>query len=63
MTSLVIEAVKKECRRFGSRYIRLDTSNDEEVVKQIYLNAGFEIIKVIKFENGKEMALYELKIS
>lgn len=63
MTSQVVEAIKEECSKFGARYIRLDTSYDEEVVKQIYLNVGFEIIKVIKFDNGKEMALYELEIS
>lgn len=63
MTSQVVEAIKEECSKFGARYIRLDTSYDEEVVKQIYLNVGFEIIKVIKFDNGKEMVLYELEIS
>lgn len=63
MTNHVVESIKAECRNYGARYIRLDTANDEEVVKQIYLKAGFEIIKVIKFDNGKEMALYELEVN
>lgn len=63
MTNQVVEAIKEECRKYGARFIRLDTSYDEEIVKQIYLKAGFEIIKIIKFDNGKEMALYELETS
>ena len=63
MTIQVVEAIKEECRKYGARYIRLDTANDEKIVKDIYLKAGFEIVKVIKFHSGKEMALYELKIS
>lgn len=62
MTEQVIEAIKTECRKYGAKYIRLDTGNDEEVVKEIYLRVGFEIVKVIKFNSEKEMALYELKI-
>lgn len=61
MTSEALESIKQECIKHGVRCIRLDTGNDEKVVKQIYLNAGFKIVKVIEFENGKAIALYELR--
>ncbi|MDF2543253.1 MAG: hypothetical protein K0S47_2971 [Herbinix sp.] len=35
--ALLIEAIKLECRKRNTRYIRLDTGWDEEVVKRIYL--------------------------
>lgn len=61
MTCKVIECIKEECKKYDVNCIRLDTANDEEVVKQIYLNLGFKIVKLIKLDNEKAMALYELK--
>lgn len=61
MTCKVIEGIKRECKKYGVNCIRLDTANDEEVVKQIYLNVGFKIVRIIEFDNGKAMALYELR--
>lgn len=52
MTNEVIKCIKQECKKHGARYIRLDTGDDEKVVKQIYLDAGFKIVKVIKLDNG-----------
>ncbi len=60
MTKKVIEAIKQECRDRGIRYIRLDTGWNKERVKQIYLDAGFQIVGKIVPETGKEMALYEM---
>lgn len=59
MTKRVIECIKEVCRTKGAKYIRLDTAIDEEVVKQIYLDAGFKIVKVLEKCN---MALYELEV-
>ena len=59
MTKKVIECIKEICRAKGVKYIRLDTGIAEEKVKQIYLDAGFEIVKVME-ERG--MALYELEV-
>lgn len=61
MTCKVLECIKQECKKYGVKCIRLDTGNDEKIVKQIYLDAGFKIVKVIEFDNGKAMALYELR--
>ena len=46
----------------GIKYIRLDTGLDEKVVRKIYLNAGFKIVDIIDFDNGRSMALYELEV-
>lgn len=62
MTGLVVEAVKEECRKRGIRYIRLDTGLDEDVVSKIYLDAGFRIVDVIQYPNGRKMALYEMEV-
>lgn len=62
MTGRVVEAIKAECVQRGVGFIRLDTALDEQVIKKIYLNAGFQIVKVIDCGNGRSMALYELKI-
>ena len=62
MTKTVIEAIKEECRKNGIKYIRLDTGLDEKVVRKIYLNAGFKIVDIIDFDNGRSMALYELEV-
>ena len=62
MTKTVIEAIKEECQKNGIKYIRLDTGLDEKVVRKIYLNAGFKIVDIIEFDNGRSMALYEMEI-
>ena len=62
MAAQVVEALKEECRRRGARYLRLDTGYDEPVVRDIYLAAGFEIVKTLG-KNGKPvMLLYEMKL-
>ena len=62
MTKLVAEAIQTECRKRGIRYIRLDTGLDEKVVRKIYLNAGFKIVDIIDYPNGRSMALYEMEV-
>ena len=62
MTKLVVNAIKDECRRRGVRYIRLDTGLDEKVVRKIYLKAGFKIVDIIDYPNGRSMALYEMEV-
>lgn len=62
MTKSVVEAIRKECKKNGVKYIRLDTGLDEKVVRKIYLNAGFKIVDIIDYENGKSLALYELEV-
>ena len=62
MTKLVVDAIKEECRRRGVRYIRLDTGLDEKVVRKIYLKAGFKIVDIIEYPNGRSMALYEMEV-
>lgn len=60
MTKAVIGAIKGYCKEKGIKYIRLDTALDEIVVRKIYLNAGFKIVDIIDYPNGRSMALYEL---
>lgn len=62
MTKAVVEAIKEECRKRGVKYIRLDTGLDEKVVRKIYLRAGFKIVDIIDYPNGKSMALYEMEV-
>lgn len=62
MTKHLIEAIKKECKLRSKKYIRLDTNLDEKVVRKIYLDIGFKIVKIIDYENGHSMALYELEL-
>ena len=62
MTKLVTEAIKSECRKRGIRYIRLDTGLDEEVVKKIYLDAGYKIVDILDYDNGRSMALYSMEV-
>lgn len=62
MTQLAVDAIKAECRKRNGRYIRLDTDLDEKVVRKIYLNAGFKIVNIIDYPNGRSMALYELEL-
>ena len=59
---MVIAAVREECRKHGARYIRLDTALDEKTVRKIYLNAGFKIVDILDYPNGRSMALYELEV-
>ncbi|WP_041703739.1 hypothetical protein [Lachnoclostridium phytofermentans] len=35
---------------------------NEKEVRQIYLNAGFKIVKIIDYDNGQSMALYEMEV-
>lgn len=62
MTKLVVEEIKDECRKKGIKYIRLDTGLDEKVVRKIYLNAGFKIVDIIDYDNGRSVALYEMEV-
>ena len=62
MTEIVINAIKAECKKNGIKYIRLDTDLDEKVVRKIYLRAGFKIVDIIDYDNGRSMALYEMEI-
>ena len=62
MTGLVAAAIRENCRAQGIKYIRLDTGLDEKVVRQIYLNAGFKIVRIIDHENGHATALYEMEV-
>ena len=62
MTKLVTEAIRAECRKRGIRYIRLDTALDEETVSKLYLDAGFTIVKILDYPNGRSMALYEMEV-
>lgn len=63
MTKIVVNAINVECRKRGVRYIRLDTGLDEKVVRKIYLNAGFKIVDIIDYPDGRAMALYELEVT
>ncbi len=62
MTGRVIEAVKEECRRRGMNYIRLDTGFDEPVVRDIYQNAGFQVVKTLELGGWPSMLLYEMEV-
>ena len=62
MTKSVVEAIREECKSKGVRYIRLDTGLDEKVVRKIYLNAGFKIVDIIDYDNGRSLALYEMEV-
>ena len=62
MAVRVVEAVKGECARRGVRFLRLDTGAEESVVRDIYLAAGFEIVKTIERDGKPVMLLYELKL-
>ncbi len=60
MTAQVVEAVKEECARRGVARLRLDTGAEEAVVRDIYLAAGFEVVKTIAQNGRPVMLLYEL---
>ena len=34
----------------------------KKVVRKIYLNAGFKIVDIIDYDNGRSMALYEMEV-
>lgn len=62
MTKIVVNAIREECQKRGIRYIRLDTALEEKKVRKIYLNAGFKIVDIIDYPNGRSLALYEMEI-
>lgn len=62
MTRLTLECIKAECRERNVRLIRLDTGAKEPVVQKIYLDAGFEIVKILERNGVPVMFLYELKV-
>ena len=62
MVRQVVERVREECIRKGARFIRLDTGADEAIVRDIYLRAGFEIVKTLEHNGRPVMLLYELKL-
>lgn len=62
MTVRVVEALKAECRRQGAKYLRLDTGYEETAVRDIYLVAGFQIVKTLEQDGKPVMLLYEMKL-
>lgn len=62
MTKIVTAALREECRKRSIQYIRLDTALDEKTIRKLYLKAGFQIVDIIDYPNGRSMALYELKV-
>lgn len=62
MTAEVVKALKVECRRHGAKYLRLDTGYDEPVVRDIYLNAGFRIVRTLEKDGKPVMLLYEMEL-
>ncbi len=62
MTQALIHALRLWCRPSGTQYIRLDTALDEKVIRKIYLQAGFKIVDIIDYPNGRSLALYELEL-
>lgn len=62
MTKLAVNAIRTVCARLGIGYIRLDTGLDEKTVRKIYLSAGFKIVDIIDYPNGRSMALYEMEV-
>ena len=62
MTKPATEAIRAERRNRGVRYIRLDTGLEEKVVRKIYLSAGYKIVDILDYPNGRSLALYELEV-
>lgn len=62
MTGRVVEALKAECRRHGAKYLRLDTGYEESAVRDIYLAAGFQIVKTLEKDGKPVMLLYEMEV-
>ncbi len=63
MTRILTNTLKKYCIENGIKYIRLDTALDEIAVRKIYLNAGFKIVDILDYPNGRSVALYELMVT
>ncbi len=62
MTKMVIAALKAECQKRAVPFIRLDTALDEKTIRKLYLDAGFHIVSIIDYPNGRSMALYQLSV-
>lgn len=62
MPGKVLDYVKRACARRGARAIRLDTGWDEERLRALYLELGFEIVEKRELANGRAMALYEMRL-
>jgi len=62
MTGQVVEALRGECRRRGAKYLRLDTGYEETAVRDIYLAAGFQIVKTLERDGKPVMLLYEMEV-
>lgn len=62
ITKTAIVALQKECKKRDIKYIRLDMALDEKVVRKIYLDAGFKIVDIIDYDNGRSLALYEMEV-
>ena len=54
--------IRRACTQRGASYIRLDTGLQEPVVRDIYLNLGFRIVKKIEYDHGRGMLLYEAPV-
>lgn len=61
MTAQVVQALRDECARRGVRRLRLDTGAEEMRVRDIYLAAGFEIVRTMEKDGRPWMLLYEMK--
>ena len=62
MTRQVIACIRSECIRRGIPRIRLDTGANEPVVRDIYLDAGFRIVKTLERDGVPVMLLYEMTV-
>ena len=49
-------------RSQGAKYLRLDTGYEETAVRDIYLVAGFQIVKTLEQDGKPVMLLYEMKL-
>ena len=62
MIGRVVDAIRQECAPRGVRFLRLDTGTNEPVVRDIYLKAGFQIVKTLYNHGTPSMLLYELEL-
>ena len=62
MIGRVVDAIRQECVPRGVRFLRLDTGTNEPVVRDIYLKAGFQIVKTLYNHGTPSMLLYELEL-
>ena len=58
----VVDAIRQECAPRGVRFLRLDTGTNEPEVRDIYLKAGFQIVKTLYNHGTPSMLLYELEL-